>query len=196
MNRALTATLIALCTSSYIALPVLADGIAGDATSSATAVGAVNGADATTAVADVSSESNKTVDTDKRAIAENDPAATTPPATDPKKDPAAKGGKSGGNVNMATRLASFTTGVVIGTPISILRRTHMEIKQGEHDLLGDEDTILKKALFVFPGLLMAVPFGGVSGGLGGCAFSVKNAWAGSKDEPFGKTSFSLGDIGN
>jgi hypothetical protein len=189
MNRALTATLIALCTSSYIALPVLADGIAGDATSSATVAGVANGTDA-------GSESAKTVDTDKKAIAENDPAATTPAATDPKKDPAAKGSKSGGNVNIATRMASFTTGIVVGTPICILRRTHLEIKQGEHDLFGDEDTILKKTLFVFPGLLMAVPFGGVSGGLGGAAFAVKNAWAGSKDEPFGKTSFSLGDIGN
>ncbi len=97
---------------------------------------------------------------------------------------------------MPTRLASFTAGVAVGTPIAILRRTHMEILQGEKDFIGDYDTWWKKAVFVFPGLLMAVPFGGVSGGLGGCMYSVKNAWAGSRDEPFGKESFSLGDIGN
>ncbi len=133
--------------------------------------------------------------TDKKLIADADPAAKTgKDGKDGKKDPAAKG-KSSGSSNWGARLASFTTGVVFGTPIAVVRRTGIEIVQGERDLIGDADSWYKKAAYVFPGFL-AVPYGAISGGVGGTLYGVKNAWAGSAHEPFGKEAFSLDEIGN
>lgn len=96
---------------------------------------------------------------------------------------------SNSDVNLASRLASFTTGVVFGVPVAIVRRTEIEVKQGIKDLVGDTD----KWYVIGPASLLAVPYGGVSGGVGGVMYGVKNAWVGSGDEPFGKDSFSLGD---
>jgi hypothetical protein len=135
--------------------------------------------------------------TDKVQIADGSDPAAKDPGKDPGKDPKAKPAKKGGgDVGLPERAAAFTTGVLFGTPVAILRRTHMEIMQGEHDLIGDYDTWWKKAVFVFPGLFLAVPFGGISGCGSGAMYSVRNAWKGSGDEPFGKDSFSLGDVGN
>lgn len=116
---------------------------------------------------------------------------------DPKKDPAAKAAKSGSfaPVDLATRLASFTAGVIVGTPIAVVRRTGIEIVQGEHDLIGEADTWYKKVALVMPGFI-SVPWGAVSGGASGCMYSLKNAWVESGQEPFSKDVFSLGDVGN
>lgn len=138
-----------------------------------------------------SNSGEQTVSADKKMIADADPAAAS---KDGKKDPAAKA-KSAGSTNWGARLASFTTGVVIGTPIAMVRRTGIEIVQGERDLIGDADTWYKKAAYVFPGFI-SVGYGAVSGGVGGALYGVKNAWAGSAHEPFGKETFSLDDIGN
>lgn len=134
---------------------------------------------------------SSSVSADKKMIADADPAAGS---KDGKKDPAAKT-KSSGSTNWGARLASFTTGVVFGTPIAVVRRTGIEIVQGERDLIGDADTWYKKAAYVFPGFI-SVGYGAVSGGVGGTLYGVKNAWAGSAHEPFGKEAFSLEDIGN
>jgi hypothetical protein len=216
MTRAFTATITALCIASSLALPVLADdATAADANATSTAASSTVTADANaatnvpnaTAVADKtgadasSTTSTTTTDNnDKKSLADStapaspDAAATAPNGKTPAKP--AKSAKGGATAALPARVAGFTAGVIVGTPICIIRRTHLEIKQGEHDLIGDVDTWWKKGLFVFPGLLMAVPYGGISGGVGGCMYSVRNAWQNSKDEPFSKDSFSLGDVGN
>ncbi|MBX9689109.1 MAG: hypothetical protein K2X27_20540 [Candidatus Obscuribacterales bacterium] len=178
MIRALTATLTVLCLAGITGLPAFADESTDAASSSSVAA----------------NESSS--DTDKKAIAENkkDSDDSKDSKKESKKDDGDKK-KSASKTDLATRLASFTTGVVFGTPIAIVRRTGMEIAQGERDLIGEADTWYKKVAMVFPGFI-AVPYGAVSGGVGGCVYSVKNAWTGSGDAPFGKESFSLGDIGN
>ena len=216
MNRALTATLTCLCLAGYLALPAFADeSTTSDATDTSnsenkTAIAEKNGdasapADSKTdgskkSSADAGSKKKskkdakkdeKQVDkkTDKKA-SEKAPDKDASAKTETKKTSKAS------DVDLATRVASFTTGVVVGTPLAIVRRTHMEVMQGEHDLIGDYDSWWKKVLFVCPGAAISIPFGAVSGGIGGCVYSVKNAWTGSGEEPFGKESFSLGDIGN
>lgn len=189
MNRAICATLTAICLGGLVNLPVLAE--LESSTSGPEVQELSQGGDAIK-IADSSSDSKSDAKSnEKLAEAAKDPKAD---AKDPKKEPAAKA-KSGGSVNIATRLASFATGVVVGTPIAVVRRTGIEIVQGEHDLIGEADRWYKKVALVMPGFL-AVPYGAISGGIGGSVYAVKNAWVGSGDEPFGKESFSLGDIGN
>jgi len=212
MTRAFTATFTALCLAGSMALPVLADDATtadANANATTTSASATVPADANAATtvpnatavadktgADANSTNASTDNNDKKSLADNSAPAAA--ATDPNAKTPAKPAKSGSgaSVGLPARVAGFTAGVIVGTPICIIRRTHLEIKQGEHDLIGDVDTWWKKGLFVFPGLLMAVPYGGISGGVGGCMYSVKNAWTNSKDEPFSKDTFSLGDVGN
>lgn len=187
MTRALTATLSALCIVGSLALPALADDSSATVdTASAKSVDAGSTGDSKTAIAD---KSGAETDSDKKAIADN----TKDPAKDPAKPAKAKSG--GSNTDLATRLASFAVCSVVGAPIAVVRRTGIEIVQGERDLIGDTDTWYKKAMLVFPGFI-SVPYGAISGGIGGAVYSLKNAWVGSGDEPFGKEAFSLGDIGN
>lgn len=171
MRRALTATLTALCAASFINMPVLADDTAGNTDNAAT-----------TSDAAADSSSN-----DGKQLAQKDPKA------DPGKAKA-KSSKSG-DVNLPTRLASFTVCTIIGAPIAITRRTVIEVKQGNHDLIGDPDVWYRKIGMVFPGFL-AIPYGAVSGGASGTIYTLKNAWVGSGHEPFGKEAMSLEDIGN
>lgn len=177
MRRALTATLTALCAASFLNLPALADETASNSDS------------ATTSDASTDSSSNEN---DGKKVAQKDPKAD--PKADPAKTAKAKTGKSG-DVNLPVRLASFTVCTVIGTPIAMTRRTVMEVKQGEHDLIGDPDVWYRKVGMVFPGFL-SLGYGAVSGGIGGPLYAVKNAWTGSGEQPFGKEAMSLGDIGN
>ncbi len=134
----------------------------------------------------------------KDPAAKADPTAKKDAGKDSKDDATksasgGKGAKKASTVALPVRLASFTTGVVFGTPVAIVRRYGSEFKQGEHDLCGDPDSMLKKAAWVFPGGFLSAGFSAVSGGIGGCLYSVKNAWTGSGEEPFGKDTFSLGD---
>lgn len=177
MNRALIATLTAMCVASFISLPSPAE-------ESATTADAA----AATALDDASTQG------DGKKLAQKDPKS------DPKADPKADAGKSksakgGSKVDLGTRLASFVVCTVVGTPIALVRRTGIEIAQGNHDLVGDPDTWYRKIGVVMPGFL-AVPYGAVSGGIGGPLYAVKNAWVASGDEPFGKEAMSLGDVGN
>lgn len=127
------------------------------------------------------------------SIAANDakPAATSKSADEKKKDSSASNSKSGGSdTKLGARLCSFVTGCTVGIPISMVRRTGSEIAQGSKDLLGDTNNWF----FIVPAGVITVPFGTVSGVFGGTLYGIKNAWVGSGEEPFGKDSFSLGDM--
>jgi hypothetical protein len=119
-------------------------------------------------------------------------AKETKPAKEPKPAKETKlGSKSsgGGDAGLGGRLIGFPAGILVGVPVAIVRRTGIEIKQGVKDLVGDTDNWF----IIGPAGVLAVPYGGVSGGIGGVLYGVKNAWVGAGDQPFGKDSFSLGD---
>ncbi len=205
MTRALTLTLASFLLAASATLPVLAEENSNSPPTfpndlSAQKAISLESDSASTSASDSASNSAGASEssTDKKLIAESGDAHDKHEGKeDSKKEPAkkSKSGGGGSSTGLATRLASFTTGVVFGTPIAIVRRTGIEIVQGEHDLIGDTDSWYKKAALVFPGMI-SVPYGAISGGASGCLYAVKNAWSGSADEPFGKESFSLGDIGN
>jgi|688.fasta_scaffold341253_3 hypothetical protein len=172
MRRALTATLAALCAVGFINMPVLADDTASNTDSATTS--------------DASSDSSSE-DKDGKKIAQKDPKAG--------KDPAKAKSSKSGDVILPVRLASFTVCSFVGLPIAVTRRCVIEMKQGNHDLIGDPDVWYRKVGMVFPGFL-CIPYGAVSGGASGTYYDLKNAWVGSGHDPFGKEAISLEDIGN
>ena len=217
MIRALTITLTALSIVGLSAFPVLADdGLSPDSTADSAVkteqsaplnldrIESAENADKKL-IADADGDAKPDADAKDAKDGKDDKKGKKEPkpkkekkekkAADPTAPKPAKSAKGGSNVNIATRLASFTAGVVFGTPIAVVRRTGMEIAQGEHDLVGDPDTWYRKIGYVMPGFI-SIPYGSISGGIGGALYSVKNAWTGSGVEPFGKEAFSLGDIGN
>lgn len=115
---------------------------------------------------------------------------------DDKKDAKADTGKastkssSAGDGGIMNRAASFTAGVVVGTPIAIVRKCKTEIVQATKDLTGDTD----KLYFILPAGLLGMPFGALSGTVEGTFLGIINSWKASGDEPFSKEAFSLGDM--
>lgn len=166
MNRVLTASLTALCIAGLCISPVMAD----DAKD-----GGKDGKDA------------KPAKEPKAPKAAKEPKAPKEEAKPEKLGSKSSGG--GGDAGLGGRLIGFPAGVLVGVPVAIVRRTGIEIKQGVKDLVGDTDNWF----IIGPAGVLAVPYGGVSGGIGGVLYGVKNAWVGAGDEPFGKDSFSLGD---
>lgn len=130
-----------------------------------------------------------TTGTSPEATISDASASKSAPAKAPASAPSTS--KSTGiDVNLPTRFASFVTGCTFGIPVAIVRRTGIEIAEGTKDLLGDTNNWF----LMVPAGVLTVPFGGVSGGFGGVLYGVKNAWVNSGDEPFGKDTFSLGDM--
>ena len=91
--------------------------------------------------------------------------------------------------NLPKRLVSFTVGTAVGTPIAVARCTHRElIKQTkEAYTLGG----VPKPLGYVSAAFFGIPSGFLSGAWSGVTNGVSDSWVGSKDEPFGKESFSL-----
>ena len=100
------------------------------------------------------------------------------------------GGGSAGAVSFGKRLLAFTVCFVVGTPIAIVRKTGDETVSGIKDLIGESRNPL---LLVPSGILSSVP-AMISGLFQGPVYAAKNSWTHSSDQPFGKDSFSLGEM--
>lgn len=91
------------------------------------------------------------------------------------------------DVSLPVRMASFTTGVLFGTPVSVVRAFGRQTKAGSKDLIGESHNpalVATTYLFSLPFAFAGCPFEG--------AFqSIMNSWNGSAEEPFGKETFSL-----
>ena len=94
------------------------------------------------------------------------------------------------DVPIFQRLASFTTGFIFGTPIAIARRTYSQTRSGSTDIIGDSHN----PILVATTSLFSLPFAIIGGPLEGVGYSLANSWHASGDEPFGKDTFSLGDM--
>ena len=88
------------------------------------------------------------------------------------------------------RLAAFGAGVVIGTPIAIVRKFAQQTVNATHDIVGDSTN----PLFVLPAGTLSLPYSALGGTLEGVYTGALNAWVHSDDDPFGKDSFSLGEM--
>lgn len=88
------------------------------------------------------------------------------------------------------RLAAFAAGVVIGTPIAIARKCVQQTVNATHDIVGDSTN----PLFVLPAGALSLPYAVLGGTLEGVYTGAINAWVNSDDDPFGKDSFSLGEM--
>ncbi|MBX9691683.1 MAG: hypothetical protein K2Z81_04810 [Cyanobacteria bacterium] len=94
-----------------------------------------------------------------------------------------------GDCCWAQRMASFTAGVVVGTPVAIVKRTYQQTRDGSTDLIGDS----KNPILVATTTAFALPFAIFGGPIQGVEYSIRNSWIGSREEPFGKTAFSIDD---
>ncbi len=94
-----------------------------------------------------------------------------------------------GECCFVSRMASFTAGVVVGTPVAIVKRTYQQTRDGSTDLIGDS----KNPILVATTSVFALPFALMGGPIQGVEYGVRNSWIGSKEEPFGKTAFSIDD---
>lgn len=97
--------------------------------------------------------------------------------------------KDKSTVPLPLRMASFTTGFVVGTPIAITRCAIKQTKAGTRDLVGDSHN----PLLVVPAAIISIPFGAMGGPFEGVGYAAVNSWRHSGDEPFGQETFSLGD---
>ncbi len=181
MTRLLAAVLCGLTLSALSFLPAsAADASAPESTvksqSEAKSAGAGNSG------ASNKSEVKKPVT--KKAAEKPDNGADSKPAT--KKSASSNKGAS----QIPTRLAAFAAGVVVGIPVAIVRKSAQETVNATRDLVGDTSN----PLFLGAAGTLGVPAGVLSGTFQGVFFGIKNAWTGSGDEPFGKDSFSLGDM--
>jgi hypothetical protein len=92
--------------------------------------------------------------------------------------------------HLPQRLAAFTAGTAIGTPIAVVRCTKRELVKQTKDAykLGG---VRPKALGYVSAAFFGIPSGLLSGAVCGVSDGVADSWASSKDEPFGRKSFSL-----
>ena len=84
-------------------------------------------------------------------------------------------------------MASFTTGFILGTPVSIVRAFGRQTKAGSKDLIGES----KNPILLATTYLFSVPFAFAGAPFEGVGMSAINSWNGSGDEPFGKQAFSM-----
>lgn len=90
-------------------------------------------------------------------------------------------------VKLPVRVASFTTGFILGTPVSIVRAFGRQTRAGSRDLIGES----KNPVLLATTYLFSVPFAFAGAPFEGVGMSAINSWNGSGEEPFGKESFSL-----
>ena len=102
----------------------------------------------------------------------------------------AKGSKTGlkeGLRNLPMKLVAVTCGTIVGTPVAMFRRSCSETVAATKDLTGETSNPILLGLAGTFGL----PAGVLSGTLQGPFYAMYNSWT---NEPFGKDSFSLGDM--
>ena len=105
------------------------------------------------------------------------------------------GTESGGKVTkkdkvpFGKRMASFTTGAILGYPVAMAKRSVYQTKSGTRDFVGET----KNPFLLIPAMVVSAPYGFVGGFLEGAQYSVMNSWRASGEEPFSKESFSLED---
>lgn len=88
------------------------------------------------------------------------------------------------------KIAAFGTGVVVGTPIAIVRTSAKNSCKSTKDI-GGEGNAVKTGLAAIVG----VPFGVFTGTLEGSYYGLSNATM-HTDKPFCKEAFSLGELGD
>lgn len=88
------------------------------------------------------------------------------------------------------KIAAFGAGVVVGTPIAIVRTSAKNTKQSTKDI-GGEGNAVKTGLAAIVGL----PLGVFTGTLEGSYYGISNATM-HTDKPFCKEAFSLGELGD
>ncbi len=95
-----------------------------------------------------------------------------------------------GVVMTTARLAAFSVGAVVGTPIAIVRKTWENSGNIAGKLTGNKDNdVLSTGVQV-----LALPIGVFPGAIEGVGFGTANSWKNSKDKPFTKEFFSLGEL--
>jgi hypothetical protein len=91
------------------------------------------------------------------------------------------------DVKLPVRMASFTTGFILGTPVSIVRAFGRQTKAGSKDLIGES----KNPVLLATTYLFSLPFAFAGAPFEGVGMSAINSWNGSGEEPFGKETFSM-----
>ncbi len=91
------------------------------------------------------------------------------------------------DVKLPVRMASFTTGFILGTPVSIVRAFGRQTKAGSKDLIGES----KNPVLLATTYLFSLPFAFAGAPFEGVGMSAMNSWNGSGEEPFGKETFSM-----
>lgn len=104
---------------------------------------------------------------------------------------AAEAGECAKKVAMApVRLAAFGSGVVVGTPIAVARKSWTNYVDATNAAAGGSDKMLPLAA----GALVGMPVGIFTGTVEGLWLGWANSWKNSSEKPFGKDSFSLGEL--
>jgi hypothetical protein len=85
------------------------------------------------------------------------------------------------------RLVAFSAGAVIGTPIAVLRKSYANT----HETFSSKSD---NKVMAAGTALAALPVGIFTGTLEGVFLGTKNSWMNSTEHPFGKDSFSLGEM--
>ena len=103
----------------------------------------------------------------------------------------AASGKDGFSAaKLPTAAVSFTAGVLVGTPIAVVRKCMTEGVKATKELTGETSN----PFILIPVGLIGFPGGMMTGTLYGFYEGPKNAAANCFSDPFSKDSFSLGDI--
>ena len=87
------------------------------------------------------------------------------------------------------RAPGFSAGVLVGTPIAILRQCSGNVLNATRGQWESN----KNPILLVPALCLGVPGGVLSGFLDGVWVGPANAWV-NADKPFSKESFSLGEM--
>ena len=95
------------------------------------------------------------------------------------------------NAPLPTRLVAFATGLMVGMPIAMVRKSAQGVVNVTRYMAGESNNPLLLGAY---GLTFGLTFGISSGAVDGVLFCVKNSWQYSDDKPFSKESFSLGDL--
>jgi len=85
---------------------------------------------------------------------------------------------------------AFASGWVIGTPIAVVRKTAQNTVDATKEASGNSDKKWKLAAASLVGL----PVGIFTGSLEGTYWGFANSYKNSDEKPFGKDSFSLGEM--
>ena len=85
---------------------------------------------------------------------------------------------------------AFIAGVVVGTPIALVRMSKREIVTATRELVGETDN----PLILGAGGVLGVPAGLMGGALYGLYAGTADSWVNADDNPYSRDSFSLGDM--